>query len=92
MYLMSTNSVSVRVFDTYSAIFFVFVNQNVHQQKNVLLQPNNTINGQFDKCTCNCVFLSTCTGMFHTAAEYAACNYLLMCHSIRQSCVTPDGC
>ena len=31
-------------------------------------------------------FLSACTGMFHTAAEYVACNYLLMCHSIRQSC------
>lgn len=35
---------------------------------------------------CNCVFLSTCTGLFHPAAEYVACNYLLMCHSIRQSC------
>lgn len=26
------------------------------------------------------VIVSACTGMFHTAAEYVVCNYLLMCH------------
>lgn len=55
----------------------ICVDQNVHSPTTLFMV--SMINAHY-----TCVF--TCTGMFHTAAEYAACNYLRMRHSIRQSC------
>lgn len=46
---------------------------------------HNTLHIQYEEYTYNCVLVSACTDMFHTAELCVLCNYLLMCHSVRQS-------
>lgn len=67
-------------FVTYSALSFVFYGSECTCTTSLFVA------GVINALVIVWGFVSACRGMFHTAAEYVACNYLLMCHSIRQSC------